>query len=160
MLGTGSAKRNYDGRVIFLMKVTEDICFQKYWDEEKFALKKAIMNGSLEQRFGDNIYHVGNDGNWVQEDSRHSYDAAANERNLRRDTETTTRVLLSHHFVYWGENAPQLPASLAKFAIGRIGYECRYSETEIAELVDWAMSKGVAGLVGDPLEWRYERWWR
>jgi hypothetical protein len=140
--------------------MTGDTCFQRYWEADEFFQKRAVMNGSLEQRFGDNIYHRNSSNEWVQEDSRHSYDEQANERNRKRDTETTTRVLLSNDFVYWGEDAPQLPPSLSAFAIGRIGYECRYAEEDVSRLVDWAMGKGQRGLIGDPLEWRYERWWR
>lgn len=142
------------------MRITDETPFQLYWEEERFFAKRAVMNGSLEQRFGDNIYHQGAGGNWVQEDSRHSYDAEANDRNLKRDTGTTTRVLLSDDFIYWGENAPQLPDSLSRFAIGRIGYENRYTDKDVTELVEWARSKGDKGVAGDPLEWRYERWWR
>lgn len=145
---------------MFLMRVTADSCFDKYWEAEEFFKKRAVMNGSLEQRFGDNIYHRDENEQWIQEDSRHSYDQDANQRNLKRDTGTTARILLSTDFIYWGEKAPALPQSLSKFAIGRRGQSDKFSEAEVDSLVDWAMGMGDRGLVGDPLEWNYERWWR
>lgn len=160
VLGTGSAGRKVQGHAVFLMRITGDTCFQKYWDSAEFERKIPVMNGSLEQRFGDNIYHKDPEGNWLQEDSRHSYDNAANERNLKRDTGTTSRVLLSSDFIYWGDKARRLPDTLMHFAIGRRGQECKYSDGDVQRLLDWAMSGGETGVVGDPLEWRYEKWWR
>jgi hypothetical protein len=160
ILGTGSAEREFQGRAIFLMRVTDATRFDDYWKLPDFTLKKPVMNGSLKQRFGDNIYHRDTNGNWVQADSRHSRDDLANEDNLRRDTKTTDRVLISSDFVYWGEDAPNIPKSFHHFVIARQGWEEITDQVDITAFVDWAKSFGLRGQVGVPLEWRYERWWR
>lgn len=160
VLGTGSAERGYKGRAIFLMRIGELSRFDDYWSDPRFIHKRPVMNGSLKQRFGDNIYHHDEDGGWSQADSRHSQNGYTNDNNLRRDTGTTDRVLIGSNFIYWGELAPKIPNSLQKFVIARPGWAENFTEAEITSLVDWSKDSGRQGQVGDPLEWRYERWWR
>jgi len=159
VLGTGSAARGYQGRAIFLMRITETARYDDYWRNALFVRKRPVMNGSLKQRFGDNIYHHVN-GAWIQEDSRHSYDGQPNEDNLRRDTDTTDRVLMGSDFIYWGEAAPMIPQPLQKFVIARPGWAERFTQAEVDRLVNWTESLGQRGHVGNPLEWRFEQRWR
>jgi hypothetical protein len=142
------------------MRVTEVSRFDDYWAAPKFVRKRPVMNGSLKQRFGDNIYHRDGNGQWIQADSRHSQDGQSNDHNLRRDTGTTDQMLIGSEFIYWGEKAQRIPKLLQKFVIARPGWEEKYTQAEIDTLVDWANSLGQSGQIGDPLEWRYERWWR
>jgi hypothetical protein len=164
ILGTGSAQRGYAGKAIFLMRVSKITTFDAYWRDPAFFAKRPVINGSYKLRFGDNIYHRDTpDGPWIQADSRHSKDGAEpNEINLRRDTETTDRVLISDDFIYWGDKAPQIPPELARFHIGRQGYIYDFTEEEITAFLSWATSTNLRGRVGDPLEWepRYARHWR
>ena len=59
---------------------------------------------------GDNIYHrVSKSGKWHQADSHHSQpDGTPDLYNVGQDT-STNRVLLSHHFFYFGSKAPVVP---------------------------------------------------
>lgn len=98
----GAAKR----KCIFLMKVTEKIGFQNYWNDRRFSLKKPLRNGSRVQMLGDNIYHKGSDGSWIQEDSHHSNpDGSPNPVNVKRDTGHSDHVLISNYFIYYGSQA-------------------------------------------------------
>ena len=93
-------------KCIFLMKVTEKTTFQAYWDDARFQLKRPVRNGSNVQILGDNIYHRGPDGAWIQEDSHHSNeDGTCNIDNLERDTGNTDSVLISEYFFYFGAEA-------------------------------------------------------
>lgn len=159
VLGTGSAERDYRGRAIFLMQISEVSQFDDYWSNPLFLRKKPVMNGSLKQRFGDNIYHHDGNGAWTQADSRHSHDGHSNDFNLQRDTGLTDRVLIGSNFIYWGDAAAAIPKSLQKLVIARPGWG-ESTGAYVDGLLDWAKGTGQQGLVGDPLEWRYERWWR
>jgi len=65
------------------MKITEKLTFQEYWEDERFAYKKPVLNGSLKQIHGDNIYHL-EDNIWLQSDSHHSgYDGILNDKNRK-----------------------------------------------------------------------------
>jgi hypothetical protein len=162
VLGTGSAKRGYGGRAVFLMQVGKIITYDQYWRDPRFLSKQPVLNGSFKLRFGDNIYHreTPGSGPWIQADSRHSlHGAEVNAFNLKRDTRRTDCVLLAENFVYWGELAPTLPKHLTQFRISRPGCEYRYSEGEINKFLQWALALNQRGRVGDPIEWKYARWW-
>lgn len=99
-------------KCILLMRVSEKMSFQEYWDDERFKLKKTCRNGSQLKMLGDNIYHRGNKGEWIQEDSHHSHpDGTTNVVNLYRDTGTCDQVLISDFFYYFGSKA--IPVDLA-----------------------------------------------
>jgi len=160
VLGTGSAERQLAGRVVFLMRVDEIITFDEYWSNERFARKIPIMNGSLQQRFGDNIYHREN-GHWVQADSRHSQiGSKPNLKNLGRDTGRTDRVLISSNFVYWGGNGPKIPTRLDRFVHRSPAHRAFFTEDEIRRFLRWIATFGKSGLISDPYEWRFEKRWR
>lgn len=102
----GSTLSTAKRKCILLMKVSEKTCFQDYWTDERFSLKKPIRNGSRVQMLGDNIYHKDGGGVWVQEDSHHSNpDGTPNLVNLNRDTGSSDQVLISNYFLYFGSQA-------------------------------------------------------
>lgn len=93
-------------KCILLMKVSDKISFQEYWNDARFSIKKPCRNGSHVKMLGDNIYHKSADGEWIQEDSHHSNpDGTINETNLSRDTASCDQVLISNHFFYFGKSA-------------------------------------------------------
>ena len=111
ILGVGGAnlqKYGVQHKCILLMKVTEKMRTQHYWQDPCFSRKKPARNGSLKQMNGDNIYHKNVDEQWVQEDSHHSReDGSLNQDNLDRDIQShnTDFVLISEHFFYFGSEA-------------------------------------------------------
>jgi hypothetical protein len=107
ILGVGGSKLSSAHRkCILLMKVTEKISFQDYWDDFRFEIKKPCRNGSQAKMLGDNIYHRNIHDEWEQEDSHHSNaDGTVNQANLKRDVSTSDKVLISNFFFYFGEMA-------------------------------------------------------
>lgn len=102
----GSSLKAQKRKCVLLMKVTEKMGFQEYWDDNRFSLKRPSRNGSRVQMLGDNIYHQDETGNWIQEDSHHSNpDGSTHHDNLNRDTGSTDQVLISNFYLYLGENA-------------------------------------------------------
>lgn len=106
ILGIGGANlKSVKQKCILLMKVTEKISFNDYWEDNRFAIKKPARNGSHVHILGDNIYHQDDNNDWIQEDSHHSNaDGSFNMTNLERDTRTD-QVLISRHFYYFGDKA-------------------------------------------------------
>lgn len=107
VMGVGGCNlRSARRKCIFLMKVSEKISFQEYWDDRRFSLKKPSRNGSRVQMLGDNIYHKDGNKAWIQEDSHHSNpDGTPNNYNLNRDTGRCDQVLISDFFLYFGSAA-------------------------------------------------------
>ena len=115
----GRALKPVSRKCIFLMKISEKISFQDYWNDSRFSLKKPSRNGSRVQMLGDNIYHRGENGEWVQEDSHHSNpDGTPNPVNLKRDTGSCDQVLISNYFYYFGSEA--MPVDLDSIGFVRI----------------------------------------
>jgi hypothetical protein len=106
-------------KCVFLMKVSEKISFQEYWNNPRFSLKKPARNGSRVQMVGDNIYHKDKNGMWIQEDSHHSNpDGTPNADNLGRDTGRCDQMLISDYFFYFGSAA--IGVDLDSIEYGRI----------------------------------------
>lgn len=125
----GSTLRSVKRKCILLMKVSEKVSFQDYWDQERFSLKKPVRNGSRVQMLGDNIYHRHENGGWRQEDSHHSNpDGTPNTVNLSRDTGQTDQVLVSNYFLYFGDQAQAV--DLDSIGYGRIR---NYTKTKLSD---------------------------
>jgi Nucleotide modification associated domain 2 len=109
------------------------------------------------QQFGDNIYHHGPDGEWIQENSRHSKDDGSPEaRHIGRDTKSE-RVLLGEEFVYFGGGGPVIPASLRNdysfdLVHDRPAYRCNFTDEQVAATVEWVRSH-ESGVQGRPHDW-------
>lgn len=161
IIGTGAAKRRRQGYLTYFMRVERIITFDDYWADPQFARKKPRFNAGLKFAYGDNIYHRVN-GDWVQEDSFHSYPGGEpHPENLRQDT-SSEKVLLSTDFAYWGGSGPQIPSRFRDYdgvdvVVGRQGHKSRKLDSMAEEFVDWLRSLGVHGYLGDPLEWSYDR---
>lgn len=155
IMGTGSASKEYNmgNRLIYVMKVDESMSFDMYWNNPRFQYKKPVMNGSKKQKYGDNIYFFDQSkGKYVQIDSHHSHgDGSTNEKNYYRDLRGE-KVLVSSHFWYFGEEAPQIPEELVKKMIrAGIGYK-KVSDTDVIEhFILWLSNRYERGLIGLPL---------
>jgi hypothetical protein len=159
VIGTGAKPYNLAGHLIFAMRVEEICDFGAYWSDSRFLAKKPVLNGSLKQLYGDNIYHL-EQGLWKQEDSHHSGPGGrSNRHNIKRDT-SANRVLLSQRFVYYGENAPAIPKRFRPYrpteeeiCSFRQGHRV-LSQKLTESFVSWLEQEGKWGLQGMPLEFK------
>ena len=150
------------GKLIFAMKVCEHLTFTQYWNDDRFKAKRPLLNGSLKQLYGDNIY-CRRRNEWHQADSHHSKeDGILNPANLTRDT-SVDRVLISTDFVYFGLNAPAIPTSLRSYGSAaedvchsRQGH--RKVSPRLAQLaLKWLTALDRWGVQGLPLEFPKHR---
>jgi hypothetical protein len=158
VVGTG-AKGGYNlvGYLIYAMKVDEVMDFDSYWNDHRFLSKRPVINGSLKQLYGDNIYHQ-LDGQWIQADSHHSLDnGQPNTNNINRDTRVN-RLLISRKFVYYGNAAPLIPEDFRSYqptdedlCCPRQGHRVRSHEFATA-FESWLDNRCEWGVQGMPLE--------
>lgn len=154
IIGTGAVENKLLNHMIFLMKVTEKLTFQEYWEDERFSYKKPILNGSLKQIHGDNIYHY-EKNEWLQLDSHHSlYNGKINEGNLKQDLSGES-VLISNHFIYLGDNHFKIPEKYIELLPGlRIrDYFTVQNENLANEFIQFVLSNYDLGLNGQPINW-------
>lgn len=151
IFGSGSARLKRQNQLIYAMKVTNKISFNKYWTDPHFETKKPVMNGSLKKMYGDNIYYS-NGTNWIQADSHHSLkDGSTNDYNLIRDT-SVDAVLISDEFYYFGTTPVIIPSNLLDHVIKK-GPGHRYVNSEAGEkLLAFISNRYSLGYHGDPTE--------
>jgi len=158
IIGTGSKGKGRDGYLVFAMRVTEAMSFEEYWRDPRFVPKRANLQGSAKQAFGDNIYHRTEDGSWTQENSHHSFhDGTANPENVNQDT-GVDRVLISNQFTYWGGEGPEIPARFRESSgvdvcVGRQGHKCNFPDDLVDAFLAWIEELGIQGYAGRPLDW-------
>lgn len=117
-----------------------------------------MFTAGTARAFGDNIYHRDANGDWIQEDSHHSFDGGGcNTLNADRDL-GADRVLISTDFVYWGRKAPKIPAHLRNLDGEDLFPDVRdfrrnYSDQLKELVVDW-FDHGEKGRLGRPKSWR------
>lgn len=100
----GNSSKSNGHKLIFMAKISDIVSFDKYWNDDRFKVKKPVLNGSLKKMYGDNIYHHDKNGNWIQENSHHSNkDGSINQYNLKKDTGKTDHVLICSEFIYFGK---------------------------------------------------------
>lgn len=160
VVGTG-AKTKYSlaGHLIYAMKVDEVLDFNSYWNDPRFLCKRPVMNGSLKQIYGDNIYHRLN-SRWVQADSHHSLETGQpNQKNVDHDT-SVDHLLIARRFVYFGSAAPRIPDAFRPYqptgedlCCTSQGHRVR-SQEFAAAFESWLDTRGEWGVQGTPLEFR------
>lgn len=151
IVGFGSSRTKYKNKLIYAMQVQRKITFDEYWSGEEYQCKKPVMNGSLKQVYGDNIYHKVN-GEWRQANSHHSnVDGSANPINLKRDTKHDA-VLISQRYWYFGEEAKDIPEDLAALVYSHRNYK-KFIDKELElKLIAWLDTLQEEGFIGDPIK--------
>lgn len=158
VVGTGAkGKYNLAGSLIYAMKVEEILTFDEYWADPRFACKRPVLNGSLKQLYGDNIYRR-RGKRWLQSDSHHSFeDGRPNPRNIERDT-SANRMLISRTFAYFGDAAIAIPKRFQPYNKTGENLCCTtqghriLSEDLAIAFAKWLEKRGRWGLQGMPLE--------
>lgn len=154
IVGTGSAELQATDRLVYWMRISEITSFDGYWSDARFTRKKPNMNGSMMHRYGDNIYHTGDDGTFQQIDSFHSEDdGSLSFANRERDTGTTEKVMLATDFAYFGKSAPVIPEHVRFLIKKGPSHKCRFSDEQRATIEAWLATLPERGYVGEPGHW-------
>lgn len=158
IVGTGSSSKGLLGKLVFAMRVDERLTFDEYWEDPRFQRRTPQLRGSEKRKYGDNIYHRGPDGAFVQADSRHSMDDGTPHPKWFADDTSCEYVLVSGHFTYWGRQAVEIPGQFRHWG-GTIDICVRrhfkyrpFPDDMRAAFVHWV--EGLEeGYCGDPADW-------
>lgn len=156
IIGTGSKKLKLLNHLIYAMKVEGKMTFDEYWNNPDFKFKKPVLNGSLVQMYGDNIYHTDpKTGEIIQEPCAHSKkDNRVNEDHLKRDWKGQF-VLYSKHFYYFGDKCPLIPKELRFICCPYRNYSFKdVNDDFVIEFVNWLEDNYTIGIHGDPINWK------
>ena len=157
IVGTGSVPHGNSGHLVYIMRVSEVLTFQKYWSDPRFRRKRPALNASTRDAYGDNIYEPSG-ASFIQHNSHHSFeDGGTNLFNLNKDTGTNS-VLISDDFVYYGGGGPIVPDNLRDYhgydlCAPTQGHVCRFPP-QFVNLVDsWFQALPHRGVMGAPADW-------
>ena len=139
-------------KLVCLMKVSETLTFDEYWNDSRFELKRPVFNKSMTRKYGDNIYHHVNDV-WIQEPSHHSLRDGINQINLKKDT-STDRVLISEKFYYFGGDAVPLPAEYQSLIWHGRNHGVNKDSTFVERFIGHIQGEYSAGIHGLPFSRR------
>ena len=153
----GSKAKNYCGRLVYAMKVTEKITFDQYWRDKRF-FKKRPNKKSNKGECGDNIYCKSSNGKWVQ-----APDSFHNDKHIKGDIKSNF-VLISKNFYYHGKKHISIPNSLKtlinkswqqkghKILIDQPWRNHKYlDEISGKSLIKWLDKKYRRGIHGKPI---------
>lgn len=160
IIGTGSralekiSSNKHLDHLIFAMQVEEIISFNQYWSDPRFQYKKPVINGSLVQLYGDNLYHKDSNGKWIQKNSAHSLiSGGVNREHLTRDTKSE-KVLISQTFYYFGDGNIAIPEKFSNVCCkGRDFKSTAISQELEHEFISWLTANFGIGIYGDPINW-------
>lgn len=158
IIGLGSVAMENLNHLIFAMKLEEKITFDEYWEDIRFQNKKPILNGTLVQIYGDNVYHTNHEtGDIIQENCAHSNeDGTVNKQHFDRDV-AGKYVLLSKNFYYFGDHAPLIPEKFSYiYDVARSVkfWDLAGKDEQIQPFIDWIVSNYTIGIHGDPCNWK------
>ena len=158
VIGLGSAAMKNRHHIIFAMQVEEILTFDQYWDDPRFECKKAVINGSLVQLYGDNVYHTDRtSGRVIQEYCAHSKNGGrTNGKHWKRDV-SGKNVLLSKRFFYFGENCPAIPDEFRYIDNDTRSIKFKDlvdEDKKINAFVTWLETTFGQGIHGDPCNWK------
>lgn len=156
VIGLGSVAMGNLGKIIYAMQVEEKITFDQYWEDPRFQNKKPIINGTLVQIYGDNVYHTIN-GKVVQEHCAHSLKGGGvNNDHLQRDCDGKY-VLLSRRFYYFGDHCPGVPKQFSYILNDSRStkfWDLHDEDDKINAFVSWLEENYTIGIHGDPCNWK------
>ncbi|GBE22649.1 MAG TPA: hypothetical protein ENG98_00220 [Actinobacteria bacterium] len=157
VIGTGSATKNLQCRLVYCMRVSQTLTYDEYWAHEAFVRKRPRRDSSIKAAYGDNIYHRAPDGHWLQADSHHSLeDGSPNPVNVKSDTKVD-RVLVGARYSYWGADAIPIPEEFTRDDVSAvrkgIGYRCHFPPPFAEALDAWLETKAGLGFGGRPGDW-------
>lgn len=141
------------GKLVYLMKVTEKLTFEQYWKDERYICKRPNFTRSKKFCYGDNIYHKNTQsGQWLQENSHHSYDDGINYKNLSKDTGKDA-VLLSNTYWYFGNRAINIPCEFNEIIASARAHKRIKNEGLILHFLKWIEREYEQGINGIPFSW-------
>lgn len=150
VVGFGGANTIARGKLVYIMRVSEKITFDQYWNDERFYKKRPNFYKSYKACYGDNIYHHDiNTGMWIQENSHHSLENAINYINLNKDT-SQDAVLISDYFWYFGNKALVIPNNLQSLTFSGRAHKIENDQERINSLILWLESNYERGINGRP----------
>jgi hypothetical protein len=118
------------GRLVYAMRVSEVIPYQKYWRDKRFASRKPSQRTAISRR-GDNIWHQDRAGKWKVVPG-----ACHDMGNMETDT-GGVNALVATEFFYFGRSAIRVPSRFADMLAETQGHKNTHDRKRIDSFWKW-----------------------
>lgn len=141
VIGTGSVENAGNEKLIYAMKIEENLTFDEYWEDKRFQYKKVNWNSSNPiDKLGDNIYWKDKNGIFHQTPSKHSNKDGTENKELLKHDLSGEYVLISKNFYYFGKSAINIPEGYKNFIKKGPGHKSNFTNDEISIFTNWLNS--------------------
>lgn len=137
-------------RLIFLMKVTEKLTIEQYYNDSRFQCKIPSESVNIIPRVGDNIYKPDKQGDFTNI-SKDSHKGKEENAHKLRDL-SGKYVLISEEFYYFGSGAINVDNCGIKKPKVQSGYGVK--SPDIAELLEYLKAFKVNTVLHEPHKWK------
>ncbi len=142
--GVSDKRRGY--QLIYAMEVDQRVHMNDYFSDERFIAKRPILDGTAQQRCGDNFYSFNAGGRWTQHPNRYH----TGSEFLAQDTRNPW-VFVARDFWYLGRKAIDMPTEFLPMFGGR-GARVSHPPELVASFKAWvqaSLRKGMSALPRD-----------
>jgi len=136
----GFLNKAREHRFLYAMQVDKIIGLDDYFHEPRYQNKKPNLSGTWKERCGDNIYSLGDDGEWIQHRNRFHLDEHIKEQDTRH-----ARVFIGKRFWYLGKSAVMPPTKFNPLAGGR-GARVNHDPILVNEFCLWVEENFEPGI--------------
>jgi hypothetical protein len=138
VVGTGSKSTVGNDKLVYAMKITEKMDFDRYFKDNRF--KDRL----------DNIYYLEN-GSWKQKENNFHY-----ESDIKHDL-SGLYVLVSSKYHYFGKNAVKIPAEFRGIIKKGPGHKSNFNNELIASFIDWLEKNYGNGMHSKPYDFKGDK---
>ena len=155
----GLSSKAKGNKIIYVMKVTDVVSFDEYFNNKKYEAKKPdFTKKELIYQRGDNIYQPLGKGEYKQLRSMHSKNFKNDdwkEDPCKKDQDLGGEyVLISDHFYYLGREAEDLDDNLKKLKVG-MKHRCNFEDATKLAFLKYVEEKlsSKNGITAPPSKW-------
>ena len=131
-------------RFLYAVKISHVLDLDEYHRDQRFAAKKPKLNGTWEEKCGDNFYSCGPNGEWIQHPNRFH-----NNQHLKEQDTRHPRVFIGKEFWYLGRSAAPVPQMFTPL-IGRRGARVNHDPELVSHFCTWVEDEFEPGVMDIP----------
>ena len=131
----GVSDKSHKYKLIYVMEGDERVHMNDYFHDERFNAKKPILDGTAQQRCGDNFYSLDETGLWTQHPNHYHTGPAC----LAQDTRNPW-VFVARRFWYYGREADVMPEKFLSMFGGRVVRVHHRPPELVASFKNWVQS--------------------
>lgn len=145
IIGTTTKARG--NKLLYAMKILEVLPFGSYYSDKKYQNKKPNVNGTSQQKVGDNMYFKDEKGQWQQHRTLFHRDQKTRQKDLRYPS-----AFISKDFFYFGNKAVEMPTQFKVLALDRQGCKHNHDMLIVESFVEWLCNNFEYGVHGAPYD--------